>query len=363
MCPSLTLSELPASPPGKNGWPWRGLVLDSEQIMAEGIRWPHLSIITPSFNQGQFIEETIRSVLLQGYPNLQYIIIDGGSTDNSIDTIRKYEPWLDYWVSEKDRGQAHAINKGFDRSSGELLGWINSDDLLLPGSLHRLAISYLKYPLKILLGDTIHISETGRTIRMVNQKNVTLRNMVEIWRHDYYWNQPGTYVSRYLYQQVGHLDETLRYVFDREWMCRLLQIADTSYLKFPVAVFRIHTTSKTVAEGNNWFPEQVVVTRRYWNKVRGLDRNYAEAGLSVFEASIYLSFRYWNRSKGLSLLKTALKHDWRVCMLPKFINLALRALIPASLFRAAYVLRHSLIWARVIPHGLRRRTSLLFSKK
>ena len=102
-------------------------------MMPNGEAWPRISIVTPSFNQGQFIEETIRSILLQGYPNLEYIIIDGGSTDESVEIIKKYEPWLTYWVSEKDRGQAHAINKGLERCTGEILAYINSDDYYYPG--------------------------------------------------------------------------------------------------------------------------------------------------------------------------------------------------------------------------------------
>ena len=93
-------------------------------VRPDGSAWPRISIVTPSYNQGQFIEETIRSILLQGYPDLEYIIIDGGSTDQSVEIIRKYEPWLTYWVSEKDRGQSHAINKGFERASGEIRGYI-----------------------------------------------------------------------------------------------------------------------------------------------------------------------------------------------------------------------------------------------
>jgi len=108
--------------------------------------WPKISIVTPSFNQGAYLEKTIRSVLLQGYPNLEYIIIDGGSTDQSVETVKKYEPWNFLWVSENDRGQSHAINKGLEKASGELLGWLNSDDYFLPGALFTLAAAYLEDP-------------------------------------------------------------------------------------------------------------------------------------------------------------------------------------------------------------------------
>src|ERR1700758_987177 len=117
-CP--TLDELPPPPIDKDGWPWTD---DSPQLpdaTVDGKPWPLLSVITPAYNQGQFIEETIRSVLLQGYPNLEYIIIDGGSKDGTVEVIRKYERWLSYWVTEPDNGQSHAINKGFRRARGEI---------------------------------------------------------------------------------------------------------------------------------------------------------------------------------------------------------------------------------------------------
>ncbi|MGB5971795.1 MAG: glycosyltransferase, partial [Nodosilinea sp.] len=107
--------------------------------MPDGSEWPRVSIVTPSYNQGQFLEETIRSVLLQRYPNLEYIVIDGGSTDNSAEIIEKYQSCITYWVSEKDNGQAHAINKGLKISTGSILGWINSDDLYVKGTLRKIA--------------------------------------------------------------------------------------------------------------------------------------------------------------------------------------------------------------------------------
>ena len=139
-CPSL--NELPPPPPGKAGWPWTEESQQLPDTMPDGSPWPRVSTVTPSYNQGQFIEETIRSVLLQGYPSLEYIIIDGGSDDGTVAIIRKYERWLAYWVTEPDRGQSHAINKGFGRSSGAILNWINSDDYLLKGALQPVALAY-----------------------------------------------------------------------------------------------------------------------------------------------------------------------------------------------------------------------------
>src|SRR5664279_556271 len=111
----------------ENRWPWKGDLTGAGTSLRNDSIWPRISVVTPSFNQGQYIEETIRSVLLQGYPNLEYIIIDGGSADNTVEIIKKYGSWLAYWVTEKDRGQCHAINKGFARATGDIFAWLCSD--------------------------------------------------------------------------------------------------------------------------------------------------------------------------------------------------------------------------------------------
>src|SRR6516162_5188478 len=143
-CP--TLAELPAPPAGKSGWPW---TIESAQLpdaMPDGRAWPRISIVTPSYNQGQFIEETIRSVLLQGYPNLEYIVMDGGSKDNTLRVLRKYEHAIHFWTSAPDKGQAEAINKGFARANGEILAWLNSDDVYEMGVFAQVAKFFQQQP-------------------------------------------------------------------------------------------------------------------------------------------------------------------------------------------------------------------------
>ena len=156
------IEALPPIDVTKQGWPWIEASDSLPDKMPNGSDWPRISIVTPSYNQGKFLEETIRSVFLQGYPNLEYIIIDGGSTDNSIEIIKKYEPWLTYWVSEKDRGQSHAINKGFEHATGEIYGWLNSDDYFLPRALKAFAQASIKDKNSVAwAGSALEINKIG----------------------------------------------------------------------------------------------------------------------------------------------------------------------------------------------------------
>src|ERR1700680_2414413 len=136
------LQGLPPPPIGKTGWPWTIESHKVPRLMANGQAWPKISIVTPSYNQGSFIEETIRSVLMQGYPNLEYIIMDGGSSDQTLDVINKYKPLLTHFESKPDRGQSHAINKGMAIGTGEILNWLNSDDFLEEGALIQMAEAF-----------------------------------------------------------------------------------------------------------------------------------------------------------------------------------------------------------------------------
>ena len=133
--------------------------------LSADVLWPKISVVTPSYNQGQFIEQTIRSVLLQGYPNLEFIIIDGGSDDNTLEIIRKYENWLTYWVSEPDRGQSHAINKGIRRATGEILLWLNSDDLVLPDAFNTVVSKFVENPeVRLIIGQAHIVNSCGEII-------------------------------------------------------------------------------------------------------------------------------------------------------------------------------------------------------
>ncbi len=212
---------------------------------------PKITIITPSYNQGQYLEQTILSILSQGYENLEYIIIDGGSTDNSVDIIKKYEDKLSYWVSEKDSGQSDAIEKGLSKATGDIFNWINSDDYLEPNSLITIAKSFLQNPTKKIICGYTHCfyDEDGsesHTYRMGIKKTVveTIMN-VEM-------NQPGSFYNLNTIKELGGLNETLNYVFDGELWFRFLckhGLGAVGFSDALIAHFRLHKTSKSVGDG------------------------------------------------------------------------------------------------------------------
>ncbi|HMJ89704.1 MAG TPA: glycosyltransferase family 2 protein [Candidatus Acidoferrum sp.] len=223
---------------------------------------PIISIVTPSFNQGEFIEETICSVLSQDYPNLKYVIMDGGSTDNTVEVIRKYADRLSYWESEKDRGQSHAINKGIARCTGDIFNWINSDDLLSPGALWAVADAWRKSPGRIVSGHTEFFNHQG-TVTMIGARGQTLRNFVRFWEAaDWQWAQPGTFLPLVDVKALGAIDEDLKYCMDYHLMVRLLMRGlEVTYIEQPLARFRLHETSKTVGSREQFRLERVPMLR------------------------------------------------------------------------------------------------------
>jgi glycosyltransferase involved in cell wall biosynthesis len=225
------------------------------------VAWPRISIVTPSYNQGAYLEETIRSVLLQGYPNLEYWIMDGGSTDYSVEIIRRYEPWLSGWVSEPDEGQSHAINKGLERASGDLLAYINSDDLYLPGALHAVAGYHLQHPSAgLLYGQCQVIDPEGTLLGMLPAHHTSARRMIE--RGDY-CPQPATFWTRAAMEVVGNFDPSLNYAMDYDYFIRIARGFPLVYLPVPLAAFRRHRVSKTVSQEERHWREALSISDRH----------------------------------------------------------------------------------------------------
>ena len=206
---------------------------------------PKISIITPSYNQGQYIEQTIQSVLNQNYPNLEYIIIDGGSTDNTVEIIKKYEKQITYWVSEKDRGQSHAINKGIEKCTGVLFNWLNSDDYLEPGALHKIAETYLATNANIIIGTTkIENVTTGEKSEFITKEFDSLGKTISRIN---FW-QPSVYILLNDVIKTGKTTESLHYGMDTEMYIKILLMKGHKGIKVipeVISHYRIHESSKT----------------------------------------------------------------------------------------------------------------------
>ncbi len=263
-CP--TISELPLPPFGRTGWPWTA---EGEQLpptRSDGAPWPGISIVTPSFNQAQYLEATIRSILLQGYPNLEYIIMDGGSTDGSLDIIRKYEPWLALWKSEPDGGQYSAVQKGFEHSSGEIMAWLNSDDLYFPWTLH-VAAEILSTFLDLRWISTSSLSVLGSNNNLFDITSVDPYNRRDFFSQDFIRRplviqQEATFWRRALWNQSGaHLADDLHYAGDFELWTRFWQYEDLAMTPTPLAMFRFHEQQKT-SNINGYIKEVLMVLRK-----------------------------------------------------------------------------------------------------
>ena len=217
--------------------------------MTDGQRWPRITIVTPSFNQARFLEETIRSTLLQGYPNLEYFVLDGGSTDGSVEIITRYAPWLSDWVSEPDGGQSAAINRGLRMGSGSHATWINSDDLLCKNALVEHALTQGFADDVVYCGDCINIDEKSNVLFTHRARVFSLEDLLRIssvWRSDGYISQPEVLFPRDLALRVGGLNEHNHWSMDYElWGQLLIAGAAIKYTGIPFGMFRRHPAQKT----------------------------------------------------------------------------------------------------------------------
>lgn len=262
------------------GWPWS--VKCDSSIYLEGIKYPKISIVTPSFNQGQYIEETILSVINQNYPNLEYIIIDGGSTDNSVDIIKKYEKHLTYWVSEKDSGQSEAINKGILKATGEIFNWLNSDDYYNPGILETVAASFLQNNSDVVcgkctvFGQNLSYESTQSTWFDV-ENNIAINPII---------NQPATFFKMSIIKELGLLNKQLHFCMDLEWWLKYLfkyGANKISKIEDVLVNFREHGNSKTVSLSEKFIEDKCLlyagVIANKTGKINSIGDYYFEADL------------------------------------------------------------------------------------
>ena len=243
----LLLNKLPAQPNGRDGWPWR--VETRLPSRSDACVWPKISIVMPSFNQGRFIEEAIRSILLQNYPNLEFIIADGGSTDDSIQIIEKYKPWISSWSSAPDGGQVNALNNAFPKTTGAILGWLNSDDVLTPGALFIVAQLFM-------LSSQVDIVSGARLQRSVTTKTEEvwmpwLKQWPMITLGFPLFPQEATFFSRRIWNLVGSFDPSLDYAFDGVFFSKAIARSERIVLtSTPLGVMHAYCGQKSLRKDN-----------------------------------------------------------------------------------------------------------------
>lgn len=228
---------------------------------ATGHPMPTISIVVPSFNQGRFIAATLQSIVDQNYPNLQLIVVDGGSKDETVDVIKQYAAHIDWWVSEPDSGQTAAINKGFGRSSGEIMAWINSDDLAAPSSLFRVADWFAAHPeTDVVYGDRLLIDENGDEVSRWILPSHSRR--VLDWAD--FIPQETLYWRRSAWNLVGaRLDESFRFAMDWDFLLRLSsKQVNFEHLPFFLGMFRVHQNQKTSSQMTSVGQQEMQILRR-----------------------------------------------------------------------------------------------------
>lgn len=300
-----TLAELPPPPRGNSGWPWTE---ESERVpaaMSDGSAWPRISVVTPSFNQAPFLEATLRSILLQGYSDLELFVMDGGSTDGSVDIIRKYETWIAKWVSERDGGQSAAINRGLGLSSGTFATWINSDDMLHQHALTSHATSIGFVAGTVYVGDCVQIDQHGRWLGRHRGRVHSFEDLVSVrtvWRNQQVRGhivQPEVLFPTQLFRDVGGLDADKHWAMDYElWGKFLLASAPFEYTHIPFGIFRLHEAQKT---GQAWVTTQALIATAtdLVNQAPALPADVKQSLTEDLQA--YLS-DYWRRTGWLAQL-------------------------------------------------------------
>lgn len=217
--------------------------------MSDSIHYPSISVVIPSFNQGQYIEETLLSVIGQGYPNLEILVIDGGSTDNTVEILEKYSDKISYWHSKKDNGQADAINQGMKLSSGDVVCWINSDDMYLPGTLLDIGQRFRGLTDKnyLVYGSALTINQVDG--RLISGSHLASPFDAFTLTYNDFIVQPSSFWTRKLWQSTGELNPNYHYVLDWDWFIRASKFTEFEYVNKFFSVYRFHELHKTSTGG------------------------------------------------------------------------------------------------------------------
>ncbi len=298
---------------------------------------PRLSLVTPSYNQAAFLEATIQSVLAQNYPSLEYIVMDGGSTDSSVEILRRYEKHFAFWTSERDAGQSDALNRGFARATGEIFGWLNSDDVLLPNALQTIGAYFAQHPdCDFVTGDGVFINvDASRELYYVRAAAYSFNDLLR-YDKDKYLPQPSVFFSRRAFERVGGLDNSLRYVMDLDLWLRLRQQFELHYLPQCLAQMRLHDDAKSQAADQAALRAVMQVIARYWNRVSAIERVQIYLGLRAMLAretcaSGLKRVRQQNTRAGWQAFCDAMLWNPLVLLSPVARQLLVRLLLPRSL--------------------------------
>jgi glycosyltransferase involved in cell wall biosynthesis len=262
-CPTIT--DLPSPPRGKIGWPWTKETPHLPNTMPNGSHWPRLSVVTPSYNQGAFIEETIRSVLLQGYPNLEYIIIDGGSADDTLAILKKYSPFLSYWRSEPDDGQSAAIDIGLSRGSGTISAYINSDDYYLRGALEHVASVFDQTACDVLVGRRRFGYNGLRPFRRswwITHMRPFAPPFALCDASKVYGLPQECVFWRSAKHSLHSFDPTLQFCMDLDWFSKIIPGSTVVHTTRRLAAMHLHNESKTARLSHVWAEERARILER-----------------------------------------------------------------------------------------------------
>lgn len=299
---------------------------------------PLVSIITPSFNQAEFLEEAMRSVFEQDYPNLEYWVMDGKSSDGSLEVINRFGDQLAGWVSEKDKGQADGINKGIERSRGEIVAWLNSDDRYLPGAVSRAVALFQKHPEAAFVYSNVEsIDENGKSFNLMRYGNWKLAELMQF----NIIGQPGVFMNRAVLEKAGKLDLGYHYLLDHHLWLRMAAIADPVYAAGQVwAQARIHGKAKNVAEAEGFGPEAFRLAKWLGSDERFYPQNahyHRKIWAGAYRLNAFYMVDAGSPVKAHRLYKQSFKLDpWMALKHWKHWLLALAGSMGFKNFRAGY---------------------------